>query len=245
VSGRLLHDEPGLLLGGSVRIAIAGRTSTWIVVGVVNAGPASAAYAARDALGGVTGDSGVNVVAMASSAAGPGAHADVVSRLRDRLEAASIGVGSSLVMDAARSALEDHMLMVANFLVLMSQLTIVVGGLGLASTMSLSVMERRREIGVMRAIGARHGVIRRLVQGEALVVSLLGWLFAIPLSMPMSVATANAFGRVMLPVTAEWWPSPGAIGAWFVLTVVVSLVASAVPARRATRVSTAMALAYE
>ena len=74
--------------------------------------------------------------------------------------------------------------MVAGFLGNMSLLMLVVGGLGLASTMSLGVLERTREIGVLRAIGARHGSILAMVQIEGLVIALLSWALAIPLSLP-------------------------------------------------------------
>ena len=65
-----------------------------------------------------------------------------------------------------------HLLMVADFLGVMAWVMIAVGGLGLASTMSLAVLERTREIGVMRAIGARHGAIHLIIQVEGLVIAL-------------------------------------------------------------------------
>ena len=141
--------------------------------------------------------------------------------------------------------MEDHMLMVASFLMAMAQLTVIVGGLGLASTMSLAVLERTREIGVLRAIGAPHRSILAMVQIEGLVIALLGWAVAIPLSLPVSLALGARFGQVMLPVEASYVPRPGAVLWWLGLTVVVALIATAWPARRATRVPTAAALAYE
>ena len=135
--------------------------------------------------------------------------------------------------------------MVASFLGAMSQLMIVVGGLALASTMGMAVLERTREIGVMRAIGARHGAIMMMIQIEGLVIALLGWALAIPLSLPVSIVLGKAFGRIMLPVPLTYIPEFSGIVEWFGVVLVVSLVACAVPAWRATRITTRAALAYE
>jgi putative ABC transport system permease protein len=142
--------------------------------------------------------------------------------------------------------MEDHLLMVAGFLLLMSQAMLVVGGLGLASTMSLSVLERTREIGVLRAIGARHRAILTMIQVEGLVIALASWALAIPLSIPMSTVLGRAFGRIMLPVRNDAMiPDPGGILLWLGVVVVVSVLACAWPGYRATRITTAAALAYE
>ena len=148
-------------------------------------------------------------------------------------------------MSEQRSVIEDHLLMVAGFLGNMSLLMIVVGGLGLASTMSLSVLERTREIGVLRAIGAQHSAILVMVQVEGLVIALLSWAVAIPLSLPMSIALGNAFGRVMLKVPVRLVPELSGVALWMGVVVALSLVACAWPAIRATRITTAAALAYE
>ena len=57
----------------------------------------------------------------------------------------------------------------------------VVGGLGLAGTMSLNVLERTREIGVMRAVGGSDGSVRLIVVFEGLFVGILSWVLSAPL----------------------------------------------------------------
>jgi putative ABC transport system permease protein len=135
--------------------------------------------------------------------------------------------------------------MVVQFLGMMGWVMIVVGGMGLASTMSIAVLERTREIGVLRAIGARHGAILRIVQAEGLVIALLAWAVSLPLSVPMSLALADAFGKVMFPVPVSAWPELQGALIWLALVVVVSIAACAWPARRATHVPIARALSYE
>ena len=67
------------------------------------------------------------------------------------------------------------MAMIYWFLIVMSGILAGVGGLGLMTTMSLNVLERRREMGVLRAIGATPAMVWRLVVAEGAFVALLSW----------------------------------------------------------------------
>jgi len=246
VNRSLRQGEPEAELGAELTLVIGGKPSRWTVVGIVTSGPGATAFATREAVAQATGDSLMDRAMIKAEIAEPGAQAELSRRLRGELEAQGFEIGSSQLMAESRRVLEDHLLMVAGFLLIMSQAMIVVGGLGLASTMSLSVLERTREIGVLRAIGARHGAILTMVQAEGLVISLASWVLAIPLSIPMSVILGRTFGRIMMPVRITTLvPEASGMLAWLGVVVAVSLVACAWPAYRATRVTTAAALAYE
>ena len=170
---------------------------------------------------------------------------DTIARVRAAFEREGMSVAGSLVTREVRRAFEDHLLMVVEFLGAMGWVMIAVGGMGLASTMSLAVLERTREIGVLRAIGARHSAIFAMIEVEGLVIAALGWIVALPLSMPMSVALSRAFGEVMFSVPIRALPSVSGALIWLLLAAIVSLIACAMPARRATRISVAAALSYE
>jgi putative ABC transport system permease protein len=117
--------------------------------------------------------------------------------------------------------------------------------MGLASTMSLAVLERTREIGVLRAIGARHGAILGIVQIEGLVIAIMSWVVALPLSIPVSVALTWAFSRVMLRVPIYFMPDRTGMIAWLALVIVISVASCAWPALKATRITVRRALAFE
>jgi putative ABC transport system permease protein len=245
VNRGLMQDEPGLEPGATVSLMLAGRAVEWTVVGVIETIPSPTAYAPREALAPLVGDGRVDMVVVDGALEGTGAELDLIRRLRTDLAVAGITVGSSQRLDENRRIMEDHLLMVADFLGIMAWLMIVVGGLGLASTMSLAVLERTREIGVLRAIGARHRAILTIVQAEGLVIGVLSWAIAVPLSLPMSIALGQAFGRIMIPVPLRLVPEPSGVLLWLLVVAAVSVAASAWPALRATRVPTAAALAYE
>ena len=245
ISRSLGKDEPALAPGMQTTLVVDGRETHWNIVGIVDSGPQALAFVSRRAFAALRGDDRASTLVVATTAHTAAGQLDTILRLRGELERAGMPVASSQLLSETRRVLDDHLLMVVDFLGIMAWVMIAVGGMGLASTMSLAVLERTREIGVMRAIGARHGAIMALIQIEGLVIAVLGWLVSLPLSIPMSAALASAFGRVMFAVPTRYLPdAAGALG-WLVMIVCVSLLACALPALRATRIPTAVALNYQ
>ena len=239
VGRRLVDDDPQLDVGHTATLIIAGKPSVWTIVGVAETGTSPAAFAARETMAGVLGGSGANSLVVAATDDARALPLDLIRRVRAALSDGGVEVSSGQLIAAQRRVIEDHLLMVASFLGNMSLLMIVVGGLGLASTMSLAVLERTREIGVLRAIGAPHSSILAMVQIEGLVIALLSWALALPLSVPMSVVLEQAFGRIMLETPVNLVPEVTGMVRWFGVVVIVSLVSCAWPALRATRIPTA------
>ena len=168
----------------------------------------------------------------------------VESRLREVLNARGLRVGSTQTYEAVRVQNENIYGMIMMLLLNMAALIALVGAIGLAGTLSINVLERRREIGVMRAIGASSLTIASLLIGEGLILGLLAWLIAIPLSMPVGQVFVAVIGQVLgLAITYQFsWN--GALQ-WLSIIVVLSILGSLLPAIRATRVSVRESLAYE
>ncbi|POM26961.1 putative ABC transporter permease YknZ [Actinomadura rubteroloni] len=113
---------------------------------------------------------------------------------------------------------------------------LLVGGIGVANTMVISVLERRREIGLRRSLGATRGQIRTQFLTESLLLSSLGGVAGAGLGA--LVTAGYAFARDV-PVALPWWVPAGALAA----TLLVGTVAGLYPAARASRVSPTVALA--
>jgi putative ABC transport system permease protein len=114
----------------------------------------------------------------------------------------------------------------------------------MAGTMSINVLESTREIGVMRAVGASNGSIYQVFITEAVVVGLISWALGAVVAVPMSWVLTLALGDAM-GFALTWGFSLAGVAAWFVFVVVISVLASLLPAYRAARVSVAEAIAYE
>jgi len=130
-------------------------------------------------------------------------------------------------------------------MLLMAALLAVVGALGLTGTMSLNVLERTREIGVMRAIGATNRAIRQIVIVEGIVIVLLSWVLGTILSIPLTRFLADAVGLMFLKERLPFTFSVEGVGLWLGLSIVIATLASLLPAHRAARISVREALAYE
>ena len=131
------------------------------------------------------------------------------------------------------------------FMLVMAVLIAVVGGLGLMGMMSINVLERTREIGVMRAIGASNGDIQSIVIVEGMVIGLISWIISILFSIPITVVLTTGVGLAILTA-----PMPAVYGisgiiAWLIGTLLIATLASALPARRASRLTVRDTLAYE
>jgi putative ABC transport system permease protein len=132
-----------------------------------------------------------------------------------------------------------------NFLLLMAVFIAIVGGFGLASTMSLNVIERIREIGVMRAIGASSLSIQGLVLVEGILIGILSWLlgalFAIPVGQLLSQIVGITIVQSPLTFVFAW----DGFLVWLVMIMIISALASGMPARTASRLTVREVLAYE
>ena len=131
------------------------------------------------------------------------------------------------------------------FLLIMAILTAFVGSIGLTGTMSINVLERTREIGVMRTIGAVDTVIMQSVIIEGLVIGLITWVLAIGLSFPISSLLLTIVGEAMMGSAMTLSFTPLGILIWLGVVIVLSVFASIVPARNAARLTINEVLAYE
>jgi putative ABC transport system permease protein len=131
------------------------------------------------------------------------------------------------------------------FLLVMAILTAFVGSIGLTGTMSINVLERTREIGVMRTIGAVDLVIMQSIIIEGLVIGLITWILAIGLSFPISSLLLTIVGEAMMGSAMTLHFTPIGIFIWLGVVLVLSVVASIVPARNAARLTINEVLAYE
>ena len=111
--------------------------------------------------------------------------------------------------------------------------------------MAINVFERRREIGVMRAVGALSSTVTRMFVNEGLLLGLLSWLLAVPLSYPGAYFFSDAVGDALINLPLDFVYSIPGMLLWLVIVILLSTLASLWPALQATRISVREALAYE
>jgi len=169
----------------------------------------------------------------------------VASAVEQEFDRAGIRVLSNFIITEEREEIDGAFTIIVALLMVMTVVLATVGGLGLIGTVSLNVLERTREIGVMRAFGAPSRAVFRIVILEGLLIGMMSWILAIGCSLPISMILAREVGLSFMdyPVSASF--SMGGILAWALLVIVISIVASLFPALRAVRLTVTQVLAYE
>jgi putative ABC transport system permease protein len=141
----------------------------------------------------------------------------------------------------------DHLNIILTTIVFLALTVLIVSAMGMASATGINIMERTREIGVLRAIGATPERIYRLFVLEGMIVSIGSVVLGLLLAWPLSMAAAPFFGSLMLGDGAMLRYAMSPSGFWITLaaTIAFGWLASRVPAQRAVSVSTREALSYE
>ncbi len=131
------------------------------------------------------------------------------------------------------------------FLLMMALLTAFVGSIGLTGTMGMNVLERTREIGIMRAIGAVDLEIIKSVVIEGMLIGLITWVLAIGLSYPISGLLLGIISDAMMGSEMDLTFTTQGMVIWLVVVILLSFTASILPARNAARLTIQEVLAYE
>jgi putative ABC transport system permease protein len=168
----------------------------------------------------------------------------IIKNLKDALEGHSAPVAASTTQLEARATNDWQFSIVTSMLLALSIIVAVVGGIALMGALSIGVIERTKEIGVLRAVGARSHTILGIFMMEGVLQGLGSWLIAIPLSLLASPIAARQLGQIMFGATLDYQYNWMAVLTWLVIVLVISLLASAIPARGATRISVRDSLAY-
>jgi putative ABC transport system permease protein len=249
IGNHLLKKRPELRAGDTVVLDIGGRESEWVIVGtyklVGNVIP-PIVYANREALARAKGQvDRVSSLRIVTDPQDEATQERVAQRLEALLQEEGIGVVSAQTGAENIKMQTQTTDIFVYFLLTMAVMIAVVGALGLMGTMSMNVIERTREIGVMRSIGASNGAIQQLVIVEGIFVGLISWTLAIVLAQPLSALLTGAVGVALLQSPMDYAFSLEGLLIWLVTVLVLSALASYLPARRANRLTIREVLAYE
>jgi putative ABC transport system permease protein len=248
-------DENNIQVGNSVTLDLGELgESTWSVAGtyrVVYGGGfiVEPIYASISDVKSVTGinDEGTLILVKADNDINNESAVALAGRLQDRLIAEGIEIDyyTSLVNLEERNYVDNQFASVITTLMGLAMIAATVGAIGLAGALAISVVERTREIGVLRAMGAQSGIISSLYLMEGALQGLLSWIISIPLAFLLAQPLARLLGQRMLSLDLDYVFNLPAVLIWLAVITVFAVLASILPARAASRVQVRENLSYQ
>jgi putative ABC transport system permease protein len=248
VSEAILGDFPDLQPGDVLSMKVSGHEDDWTVVGIFKfvGIQGMLGYANYETIAELLGQTGrsfsfristddhseANQIRMASVVdehfRGLGYQVNEVEPGNSMMKVASEGINTLTI-----------------FLLIMALLTALVGSIGLTGTMGMNVLERTREIGVMRSIGAVDWVVIKTVIVEGVVIGVISWFLGALLSFPITSLLSTIISLAIFETQIEVAFTVEGFLIWLVLVILLSAFASVIPARNAARLTIREVLAYE
>ncbi len=251
LSEMFLEAFPELDIGDTIRLRVNGEETDWIVVGFYQlAGKVSgfSAYTGYEYLSELIHQPGkagsFRVVASPQNSVSTDQEA-LARAIENKLEASGIQVSDASTGQSLTETAGKGINILIAFLLFLAGLTALVGSIGLAGTMSLNVMERTREIGVLRAVGAADRALMQLVLIEGSLIGLMSWILSSLAAFPISKILSDSISFALFGSESKFGFTPIGFVVWLFVVMILSVLASVTPARSATRLTIREVLAYE
>lgn len=247
VNKDFIKNEPDVHVGSEVTLKIEGKEHAFKVVGVttgqLRGTVVFANYAGFSQIVEQSGQASRLVVATKDRSAA--AQQRTATAIEEQLKHLGYKVDSTDTNALIRSRVAFQFNILVTFLLIMAIILAAVGGLGLMGTMSINVLERTREIAVMRAIGASDSAVVGIFLVEGLLVGLIGCALGSVVAIPMSRVLSDTVGMQFFGSPLSYSFSVPGVGLWLVTALAMAALASLAPSWRASRISVQDALAYE
>jgi putative ABC transport system permease protein len=242
---------PDLGVGDTIRLRVNGKDTDWVVVGfykLAGKNGGFSAYASFDYLTQLLGHPNnvssyrvVGDLAKLTAQEQEQLGAKIEAELKtEGIRVADITTGSHLT-DLSGQGFS----ILTGFLLFLAILVALVGSIGLAGTMSMNVMERTREIGILRSVGASNRILMRIVLVEGMTIGMISYVIGALASFPIAKILSDSINYALFDAPSTFGVSYLGFVIWFGLVVVLSFVASIIPALKASRLTIREVLSYE
>ena len=231
----------GLQVGNAVEVSIGPLQQSWQIIGIYRwlAGSDYAVepvYASLETLQGITRrKDAVSFALLGADKSTLTDEADYLATLKQRFQDSGIKLDAytTLAKLQQRQFAGNQFKPVIGMLFGLACMIAVVGGIGLSGTLAISVLQRTREIGVLRAIGAPGRAIFRLFLMEGVLHGIVAWLLSVPLAYLAAQPVADQLGQTMLGLKLDFKFDALAIGYWLIIVLLLAGFAAYWPARKA------------
>lgn len=248
LSEQIYESFPNIKPGDKIRIKVYGKKEEWTVVGIFKFVPQEGtfAYGTYEYISKIThqNNSSFSYRIMLDDHSKQNQE-EMGAFIDAYFQNNGYNVDQVRTGDSTLSSATESLNILITFLLIMAILTAVVGSMGLTGTMGMNVLERTREIGVMRSIGAVDRAIMQTVIIEGMAIGGISWLLGAFLSVPITYVLSDIVSLAVFesPIKVVFTATGFLI--WFLVVLILSALASLLPARNAASLTIREVLAYE
>jgi len=237
---------PDTKIGDTITFSVHGIIYSKKLVGIVRETASPAAVYVTNALFNILigTENSTTALKIALNTKDPALRGKIIATIERTLENNGINVTLLFSGSELKTAMAEHMAVLIYLLLGLSMIMAFVGVLGLSAAMGTTVVERTREFGILKSIGARPFTIISIVLIEGVFISIVSIVFAVILSAPFSLGIGSAVGYIAFKT-----PLPLAITfhgmlIWTILVISGPAISSFIPAYKAGRISIRESLSY-
>jgi putative ABC transport system permease protein len=245
VLGRTIAKTAGADVGDTIRLGTSGGPVVLRVIGLSGnqANNGGTVFVPTSTLQAALGTPGlINQYWVAMTSKDHGLIDRTTTALEDRLAARGVGVATVVNYDARETQIQANGMLTQTITVL-GLLIVAISMVGLVNAITMAVLERTREIGMLRSVGARARDVRRIFGTEGIVVAVSGWLLGVPLGYLLARLIGWVAGNAVGLDIAFVFPL-GYVAIALVGTVTLALAVMLAPLRRAVRFKPGEAIRY-
>ena len=233
-----------LAVGDSVTSSINGKPKIWHIAAVVKDLGEAKAYTSRSILEqlynvkDVTSEIKIQTNREMQQADAQSLLLDVENTLKKN----GVGIAGSTNQGIVMQILNAHIMVITLFLMVMALLVLIVGGIGLITIMNINILERKREIGIMRAIGGSAASINKVLFAELFMLGVISWLLGWAISLPMSKIISSFFGELIIHNELDFSAAPSGIWISLAAVILILILSAIIPIRNASKIAVHTAL---
>jgi putative ABC transport system permease protein len=236
---------PDVKVGDSVELPVENRPAIWRVIGIAGGMGGSCPCVTQKSFEQASGQTGLaNVIRIITDQHDRDTQIAVGQTAVQALTEAGLKPQEPRAIDAVVATTEGHSVILVGVILLIASTIGIVGLIGLGSTMSTNVIERTREFGVMKAIGAKDSTIRRLVVFEGVFIAAVSCVVAVIPALALTWAMGRVLGNLFLSMPIPLEVSVQGIVIWTVVVILGAVLSTLAPASQAARLTVREALAY-
>ena len=236
---------PDVKAGDHVQLSVEDRPTTWRVIGIAGGMGRSCPCVTQKGFEIASGrEDQANVVRIITAQHDQDARVAIGRAVAQALTKAGIESQEPRTIDAVVASTEGHSGILVGVILLIASTIGVVGLIGLGSTMSTNVIERTREFGVMKAIGANGATIQRLVVFEGVFIAAVSCVVAVIPAIALTWVMSAGLGNLFLSTPIPLEMSAQGIAIWILVVILGAALATLAPASQASRLTVREALAY-